>query len=166
MKYHSYLREVSSIAYHHAKTAITQSIYHLSGVAGPALAFTAVISSIVLPDLERFDRLTFDDVLTNVGGAYDETEGTFVAPFDAVYIFTIDIMLQGGTHQYLDIMRNTVRMLDVYLEATPTNYLSSSRTVTMQLATGDEVWIRINAGDRSIYGNHQSTFSGWLVTVL
>ena len=39
--------------------------------------------------------LTFDRVITNVGGTYNELTGKFTAPFSGTYHFTVVIAAQG-----------------------------------------------------------------------
>ena len=46
------------------------------------------------PVLENTD-VKFDRLITNVGGAYDEASGKFVAPIDGVYQFNVVISAQG-----------------------------------------------------------------------
>ena len=38
--------------------------------------------------------IKFDDVLTNVGNAYNPTSGKFIAPYNGSYLFTLVIMNQ------------------------------------------------------------------------
>ena len=45
--------------------------------------------------LEQNVDLVFDKAVTNVGGAFDEETGRFMAPYDGVYHFTVVVAAQG-----------------------------------------------------------------------
>ena len=56
------------------------------------MSFSAKLSSIL--KINNTDVIKFDDVLTNVGNAYNPTSGKFIAPFNGSYLFTLVIMNQ------------------------------------------------------------------------
>ena len=45
-------------------------------------------------EINNNEVIKFDDVLSNVGNAYNSTSGKFVAPYNGSYLFTLVIMNQ------------------------------------------------------------------------
>ena len=56
------------------------------------MAFSAKLSRVL--EINNNDVIKFDDVLTNVGNAYNPTSGKFVTPYNGSYLFTLVIMNQ------------------------------------------------------------------------
>ncbi|KAH3721009.1 heavy metal-binding protein HIP-like [Dreissena polymorpha] len=64
--------------------------------AGPgAVAFFATVSDDI-GHLHDRQRILFDNVLTNTGDAYNEHNGTFVAPVAGLYVFSTTLMSSKG----------------------------------------------------------------------
>ena len=56
------------------------------------MVFSAKLSNLL--EINNNDVIKFDNVLTNVGNAYNSTSGKFVAPYNGSYLFTLVIMNQ------------------------------------------------------------------------
>ena len=87
-----------------------------------------------------------------------------------MYVFNMAIMVRPGDRQYTEFAKNGRKVMSNYSKASGAkDYVSSSRTVSLQLATGDQVWIRTSTGSSHgnglIHGNGFSTFSGYLIAV-
>jgi hypothetical protein len=74
------------------------------------VAFFVGLSENMGPVTENTD-IKFDKIITNVGGAYDEATGKFVAPVDGVYQFNVVISAQGRQKVLCSFF--TVNMLTV-----------------------------------------------------
>lgn len=74
------------------------------------MAFFVGLSENMGPVTENTD-IKFDKIITNVGGAYDEATGKFVAPVDGVYQFNVVISAQGRQKVLCSFF--TVNMLTV-----------------------------------------------------
>ena len=69
---------------------IPKQCYFLS--ISTEVSFSAKMSNVL--EINNNDIIKFDDVLTNVGNAYNPTSGKFVAPYNGSYLFTVVIMNQ------------------------------------------------------------------------
>ena len=132
------------------------------------VAFTAVISQIDIRNLGAGQSIVFDRILTNIRGAYHSTTGIFTTPVSGIYAFNVALMVNPGDREYLDIVKDGIAVMPIYCHtAGAQHYISPSRTVTLALNKGNEVWIRTstsqNHGTGQIHGNGYTTFSGWLI---
>ena len=67
------------------------------------MSFSDKLSSIL--EIHNNDVIKFDDVLTNVGNAYNPTSGKFIAPYNGSYLFTLVIMNEKlNDHGRADLM--------------------------------------------------------------
>ncbi|XP_035694525.1 complement C1q and tumor necrosis factor-related protein 9-like [Branchiostoma floridae] len=133
--------------------------------APPVVAFSvARTSSLQKPSSDT--TLTYDVVLSNVGGTYNQETGKFVATVGGVYFFTFTGMTPRSTsNYYVRLMKNGARMVSLYASngGNP-NHQSSSNSAILQLQPGDEVWVQLHKG-HSLFsdGSRYLTFSGFLV---
>lgn len=65
-----------------------------SMVATGRVAFFVGLEDNMGPVPDNVD-IVFDKIVTNVGNAYDETTGRFVAPYNGTYHFTAVVAAQG-----------------------------------------------------------------------
>ena len=116
------------------------------------------------------DVITFDEVITNVGSAYDTTTSTFTAPYDGVYRFSAVVLSAAGS--------TTGVSSRIYKNGADTKIAGFSDgeeqeqatlTATLSLTQGDEITIAIGdsgAGD-DVYGSatyYNTFFEGSLLT--
>lgn len=134
------------------------------------VAFTAVLSSTGVSDLGLGAVVIFDEVITNIGQAYDKNTGIFTAPVKGLYVFEMDIMTRKGERRYLQMVKNGKHLMWFYGSALGAeHYVSSSRDVTLELEVGDRMWIRTRESqgyDGAVHGNTFSSFTGWLQKAL
>lgn len=66
---------------------------------------------------EGYEVLRFDDVVTNVGNAYEAASGKFTCPMPGVYFFAYHVLMRGGdgTSMWADLMKNGQVSLSLYL---------------------------------------------------
>lgn len=66
---------------------------------------------------EGYEVLRFDDVVTNVGNAYEAASGKFTCPMPGVYFFAYHVLMRGGdgTSMWADLMKNGQVRLPLYL---------------------------------------------------
>lgn len=108
--------------------------------------------------------LTFDNVVTNIGNAFNEFSGTFVSPVDGTYVFHATVMgrdVHNATHSrysaHFDI--DSVSYSQLYTHP----YDQSSQMLVINLKTGQSVSVRNGHTDEGYIGQHFSTFSGFLL---
>ena len=132
------------------------------------VAFTAFLSKDVT-GLGQGQSIVFDNVITNVGGGYHKSHGNFIAPTDGVYVFTLTAMVKSGQVQYLNIVKEGVNVVEMYVSSPSIHrqYHSATGVIVLALSRGDEVWVRTpNAswhGTGSLHGGFYTSFSGWLL---
>ena len=112
----------------------------------------------------------FDHVVTNIGDAYNNKTGIFTAPISGVYVFNMALMVEPSQDQYLEFVKDGQHVMFNYGHAIgAAQYVSSSRTTTLDVVRGEEVWIRTrnlaHHGTGIVHGNGFSTFSGWLLAI-
>ncbi|ROI26832.1 Complement C1q-like protein 4 [Anabarilius grahami] len=107
--------------------------------------------------------ITYKNVFTNTGNAYNPITGVFTAPLKGAYMFRVSIYGHGPTPATVSIIKNGEIVVSAY-DYQPQGALSSSNGVVLILEVGDVVYVRLKAG-RRIYDNesNHSTFSGFLL---
>ncbi|CAC5394170.1 C1QL [Mytilus coruscus] len=109
------------------------------------------------------DIVKFDDAKINVGGGYDSTTGIFTAPRNGIYIFSCTIMANGGGNVQFQLNKNDLLYTNGY--AAKSDYGTQTVNSLVKLKTGDKVYIKHRTGtSQTVYGNHFSTFSGYLLS--
>ncbi|XP_074480477.1 complement C1q tumor necrosis factor-related protein 3-like [Sebastes fasciatus] len=109
--------------------------------------------------------LIYRTVITNIGNAYSQFTGIFVAPVAGVYYFTIFYHAGGYYKAHLLLYKNNELMVTTHdhwsLIDTADN---GGNAVFLQLQPGDQVYVRM-AENAWVWGtDHHTTFSGFLVT--
>ena len=112
--------------------------------------------------------LTFDHVITNVGGGYNASTGRFTCPVDGYYLFEMHILGQADKFTNFQLWLNQQRVVvtetdDLY------DYQSASNSAILQLQRGDSVRVVSGAGHSSYadgYVTHAyTTFTGTLLSL-
>ncbi|KAL4220393.1 hypothetical protein ACF0H5_020796 [Mactra antiquata] len=106
--------------------------------------------------------LPFQLIVTNIGNAFNNNTGSFVAPVDGTYVFHATILAidtASGAHfrAHFDINGSSYSVFYI------TSYDQSSQMLVIDLKAGDTVTIRNDYTDFGVYGNHHTTFSGFLL---
>jgi len=130
-----------------------------------SIGFTAVVSSPGIANIGQNQPIVYDEVITNVGGGYHIHTGVFTAPVSGVYVFSFDTMFEPGDSQFLSIVHDGLGILQAYGHgAGETRYITTSRTVVLQVNQGEDVWIRKDFdGPGRVHGWRHSSFSGWML---
>ncbi|XDV25936.1 hypothetical protein PO909_029760, partial [Leuciscus waleckii] len=107
--------------------------------------------------------LTYRNVFTNIGNAYNPVTGVFTAPLKGAYMFRVSVYGHGPTHSAAYIYKNGERVVLAYA-GQPQVVFNASNGVVLILEVGDVVYVRLWSGAR-IYDsqNNHSTFSGFLL---
>ncbi|XP_044039181.1 complement C1q subcomponent subunit C-like [Siniperca chuatsi] len=111
--------------------------------------------------------VVYNTVITNLGGAYNNTTGIFSAPVAGVYYFTF-FYHAGGEHKSVLLLFKNCDLI-----AKTSDHKTSSDTadnggnaVFVQLQKGDEVYVSLKKDSHVWADGRHTTFSGFLVTQL
>ncbi|XP_069108610.1 complement C1q tumor necrosis factor-related protein 3-like [Argopecten irradians] len=103
--------------------------------------------------------IVYSHVNLNLGNAYDNTDGIFVAPVAGVYCFYWNLFTDSSSAFDSSLYSSKGRLADGYSHSASTG----GNLVTAQLDRGDHVWVR----KTDHYGNYLherfTTFSGFLL---
>ena len=128
---------------------------------GSPVAFTATRTNNIY---SHNTKIIFDDLVTNVGGAYDRSTGTFTCPSPGVYVFTWTVTTEEEKYCQARLHINgSRRLLEAYanLDAVSGQARSQSTMVeTVRLSAGDTVWVRTDYCT-NLWGLRYNAFSGW-----
>ena len=107
--------------------------------------------------------LKFDNVVTNIGGAYDPVTGMFTAPLPGTYAFFVSTMAANG-HDYLHLAidQHGTDLALIFAESGNDSYDQGSSLVTTHLDKGQQVWVRQRHGD-AVRGGPWTVFTGYLL---
>ena len=113
--------------------------------------------------LDPGSTLKFDNVNTNIGGAYDPATGKFTAPVPGTYAFFVSTMAANG-HDYLHRaidLHDSVLVL-TFAESGGDSYDQGSSLVTTHLDKGQQLWVRESHG-AAVGGGVLTVFTGYLL---
>lgn len=123
------------------------------------IAFTARLS--VDTELAAIETVKFDDLLLNLGSAYDPATGLFTARESGVYQLAVSLM-SGGKEGYFVMSRNGNDGLS-YLYTHSGIWYSSSSVLVVQLNEGDTVQVKSLYSPANLHQGKYSVFSGFLI---
>ncbi|XP_067247301.1 uncharacterized protein [Chanodichthys erythropterus] len=109
--------------------------------------------------------LTYRNIFTNIGNAYNPITGVFTAPLKGAYMFRVSVYGHGGITAAASIFKNGKKLVTAYdIQPQDQDRLNASNGVVLILEVGDVVYVRLWSGMRIIdsYNNH-NTFSGFLL---
>ncbi|XP_048009102.1 complement C1q-like protein 4 [Megalobrama amblycephala] len=106
--------------------------------------------------------LTYRNVFTNIGNAYNPITGVFTAPLKGAYMFRISVFGHGPVSG-ASIYKNGEKVVIAY-DNQPQYDLNSSNGVVLILEVGDVVYVKLWPNTRIFDSeNNHSTFSGFLL---
>ncbi|XP_039633686.1 complement C1q-like protein 2 isoform X1 [Perca fluviatilis] len=109
--------------------------------------------------------LIFKHVPTNIGNAYNPNTGVFTAPVKGAYNFEWHVGALGdNSHGSAVVLVKNTENVFIAWEQQKDGFMSSSNGVMLLLEVGDIVFVRLWVGHLAYdNGNHQTTFSGFLL---
>jgi len=116
-----------------------------------------------------FDYLkpvTFDDVITNIGGAYDVTSGVFTAPVFGTYLFSLTLVCGPNSAMHVGIMKNDRTVFSSLCNGRNDAQNQNGGTTIIHLDKDDRVNVALTfpvRGYEEMYGYHMTSFSGYLL---
>ncbi|KAI2645274.1 Complement C1q tumor necrosis factor-related protein 6 [Labeo rohita] len=98
--------------------------------------------------------LTYRNVFTNIGNAYNQITGVFTAPLKGAYRFRVSVYGHGNPSNpaYVSIMKNGEKVVMAYARQDQRN-INSSNGVVLILEVGDVVYVRLWSGSSEFTDN-------------
>ena len=109
----------------------------------------------------------FDAVVTNIGRAYNNKSGVFVAPRDGVYVFYFIMVNDGATPTIHAAIEKDGTVLGVGTSdgiGSSNMWDDGSVLVTTHLKKGSHVYVKRRDGGTQVYGDVYTNFSGFLLS--
>lgn len=142
--------------------------YFSDRVQEPIVVFNVKTAKDVSPQANQ--KILFNTILLNLGGAYDEATGIFTAPVNGTYMFAIQVATYLGKWGRFHLVCDTGNIILSIAHYNADNHFSSTAgTVAHILTKGQRIWLEFayNSGStQRLYEdvNYASNqFSGMLV---
>ncbi|XP_063397317.1 complement C1q tumor necrosis factor-related protein 4-like [Mytilus trossulus] len=140
------------------KQAVLADIGYEPGREKERPAFTASLTS--HRNLGRYEVVIFDKIWLNMGGAYDKKTGVFTALKAGLYSISTTVMSYLSSHLHCDLWKNNEKLVRAF----GTKLSTGTLNVVVALKKNDTVYVKHINAKEYIYGDHRSTFSGYLIT--
>uniref|UniRef100_A0A3Q2CVP6 C1q domain-containing protein n=1 Tax=Cyprinodon variegatus TaxID=28743 RepID=A0A3Q2CVP6_CYPVA len=107
--------------------------------------------------------MIYNTVITNVGNAYNQQTGIFVAPFAGMYYFTFFYHAGGQDSSGLVLVKNNQYIISTTDHSSSDSADNGGNAAFLQLQQGDQVSIRLYANCHVWGSNYRTSFSGVLL---
>ncbi|WAQ94369.1 CO8A1-like protein [Mya arenaria] len=121
-------------------------------------------------EVETKMPLKFDDVVTNIGGAYDTQTGIYTAPVTGTYMFALNAVCAARNFLHLAIYKNNAPAFKVICDDLKGEIQhQGGGTTILRLQRGDRIYVTMmfplgTVGE--VRGNGMTSFSGYLLKEL
>jgi len=140
------------------------------------VAFTATMSKSI-GGIGIGQTIVFDNIVTNIGNAYNPQTGKFVVPVSAFYVVTLTVYPNWITEEmYVEIVHDGTQLTDMLLDNVVRNrasqttdeltfFLSFTSQWVFHLNEGSNVWVRTTSYSPliNILGQNHSRITCWLL---
>ncbi|XP_066499964.1 complement C1q-like protein 2 [Hoplias malabaricus] len=151
------------------KHRLDSAEHHLKAhIESPKVAFAASLGSNgVVFTKNSIKKLIFNDIITNVGDAYNPETGVFKAPVRGVYYVRYTATASTDSLMSAVLYKNREVMLTVHEPPTGPGSDTASNGAALLLEAGDELYMQLWPNSH-VWDNasHHSTFSGFLIYTL
>ena len=119
----------------------------------------------------RHQNLVFDEIVTNVGNAYNKFTGVFAVPITGLYVLTVTLSGSPSSQVPLEFVRNNDVLGSIQLFSASISVDTNptvSTTIVVSLTKGDSCFLRTSSKyttNGGIYSTDlsRSSFAGWLI---
>ena len=135
------------------------SVFLLDNLVQPLVTFWVGRTS----SLTTIGKIDYTSMIVNVGSAWDMTTNKFTAPYNGVYVFSLNCGALGGQGYDVYVYVNNVVTHAMALTSTSHNGIDiSSRTFAISLMAGDVVFSGLSWGMLFSDTGYETSFSGFL----
>ncbi|XP_045195286.1 heavy metal-binding protein HIP-like [Mercenaria mercenaria] len=131
--------------------------------ADNTVGFFATLTQLSLAHLGAHQNIVFDDIVTNVGNAYNNHQGVFIAPVSGLYLITTSILSGPNKEIWADIVVNGTEIVRLNGRGTDGRHGNGAQTVVIALKKGDDVSVQNVRTDDDYWGDKYSSFGGFLI---
>lgn len=133
-----------------------------NGSSGRGVAFTARLKENAT--VRSLETIIFDDVITNIGKAYNPNTGIFKAPFAGRYLFSLTVRAQYHKQVVAEIIAEPQVIGQLAAGDSEIERASASVTIVVSLQAGDEVYVReTKTWTGNFFGDGYTSFTGILL---
>lgn len=125
------------------------------------VAFTAILLG-GSNTINKDENVVFNKVQTNIGEAYNPSNGKFVAPRNGTYYFHTSFLSDQISELWVAIFLNSADTARANARGLIGRHGTGSQSVILELKTGDIVSVKM-LRDSAIWGDSYSAFSGFFI---
>ena len=131
--------------------------------SNPMVAFTAYALNATYTSAG--ETMQFEQVVTNIGAAFDNATGLFTCPVDGVYLFYASIHSQNGSHGVGDIYKGDEYLVTVYTSDASEGQSDNLVITECSSSTAVSVRTKMDDDNKVVGGDVRrgTTFSGYLL---
>ena len=115
-------------------------------------------------DYDKGTTVLFNQIVTNIGGYYDNNLGVFMCPISGIYQFSSSLFTSGGYKIDANVVKENVKLLAIF--SNNDDNTQASTTVFTECMAFEKVWVQSSGDDYRVAGGRQSSFSGALMAVI
>lgn len=142
----------------------------------PIAFFAELSNDMVNPSSGQ--TVVFDQILTNVGNAYNPSTGIFTAPLPGTYHFNVVLSSpenrDGAHYMHFFLLQNGRKIAYLFLDHNTDYWIHTSSSAVVQAMKGDQFWLSVGfaggqhtlAGHKQGEGEIHSHVSGFLIQAI
>uniref|UniRef100_A0A3B3VBB8 Complement C1q-like protein 2 n=1 Tax=Poecilia latipinna TaxID=48699 RepID=A0A3B3VBB8_9TELE len=128
------------------------------------VVFSAGIGGGAIGPFSTSKTLVYTRVITNLGNAYNQHTGIFVAPVRGMYYFSFFYHAGGGHPVGLNLMKNNQLVVQSSDHKTLNDTADNGGNAAfMELQQGDQVYVQMQPNTHIWGSSYRTTFSGFLL---
>ncbi|XP_014841016.1 PREDICTED: complement C1q-like protein 2 [Poecilia mexicana] len=128
------------------------------------VVFSAGIGGGAIGPFSTSKTLVYTRVITNLGNAYNQHTGIFVAPVRGMYYFSFFYHAGGGHPVGLNLMKNNQLVVQSSDHKTLNDTADNGGNAAfMELQQGDQVYVQMQPNTHIWGSSYTTTFSGFLL---
>ena len=100
------------------------------------VAFFATVKLMSLNHLGSHQNIVFEDVVTNIGNAYNNHHGVFIAPVSGLYLITTSVRSGSNMEYWAEVVVNGTVIVRLNERGTDNRHGSGAQTIIIALKKG------------------------------